>query len=138
MPSNMACGNAETDPQRTNPPAPMNGSSGHEQALSEDNPLFFRLLQMKPLLLYTMILNPVLVLHSINGFLSLLYPDVNPYSTFDTSIQPHIDVHAQDGFCRLFTVVMVALQSVLYSSHAPKITFPDSTSENGDDGHSDT
>jgi hypothetical protein len=134
----MACGNAETHPQRTDPPAPMNSPSEHEQAPSEDNPLFFRLLQMKPLLLYTMILNPVLVLHFINGFLSLLYPDVNPYSTFDTSIQPHIDVHAQDGYCRLFTVVMVALQSVLYSSHAPKVTFPDSTSENGDDGHSDT
>ncbi|KIW72788.1 hypothetical protein PV04_00963 [Phialophora macrospora] len=135
----MACGNAETDPQGTNPPAPMNSTAGYEQSPSEDNsPLFCRLLQMNPLLLLTTILNPVLVLHSINGFLSLLYPDVNPYSIFDTSIQPHIDVHAQDGFCRLFTVVMVVLQSVLYSSHVPKITFPDSTREHGDDGHSDT
>ncbi|OCT44176.1 hypothetical protein CLCR_00729 [Cladophialophora carrionii] len=134
----MAYGNAEINPHRPMPSASKNSSMGHEERSSEDNRSFYRLLHKNPLLLYTMVLNPVLVLHSINGFLSLLWPDVNSYSTFDTAVQPHFDVHAQDGFCRLFTVVLVALQSVLYSSHAGYGVSPDSKPEERHDGHFDT
>ncbi|EXJ65639.1 uncharacterized protein A1O5_11166 [Cladophialophora psammophila CBS 110553] len=74
--------------------------------------------------------NPVLVLHLINGLLSFLYPAATHNAIFDTSVQPHLDAHAQDGLCRLFTLFMVALQSALYSSQAAKIT--KSSSLNGD------
>ena len=77
--------------------------------------------------------NPVLVLHVLNGFISLIYPDTVKDSHVNTSVQPHLDVHAHDGFCRLFTLLMVGVQSALYSSQAPKITFPAPLSDDEDE-----
>ncbi len=79
-----------------------------------------------------MILNPVLVLHFINGILTFLYPGNVQHPILNTSVQPYLDVHADDGFCRLFTVVMVTLQSALYSSHAPGLALLIPTDEDGD------
>jgi len=95
--------------------------------------------QENQLILYTMIfLNPVLVLHSINGIISLLRPDINRNPMFSTFVQPHLDVHERDGLCQLFTVLIVTLQSALYSPQASKITIPismdeDDTSEDAGD-----
>ncbi|KIX97139.1 uncharacterized protein Z520_07253 [Fonsecaea multimorphosa CBS 102226] len=103
----------------------MNGASVKEQPSVRDTRSAWRLLQENPSFLYTMILcNPVLVLHSINGLLSFLYPAAAHDSIFDTLIQPHVDAHAQDGLCHLFTLFMVALQSALYSSQAARIPTP--------------
>ncbi|OQV04788.1 hypothetical protein CLAIMM_09620, partial [Cladophialophora immunda] len=103
----------------------MNGASAKGPPSFRDTRSAWRILQQNPSLLYTMIFcNPVLVLHVINGFLSFLYPTATHDSIFDTSVRPHLDAHAQDGLCRLFTLFMVALQSALYSSQAARITTP--------------
>ncbi len=119
----MAHVRAESKPRQTSPTPTSHPLIGR-QLSSDDSPSLWRVLRNNPLLLYTMILNPVLVLHFINGLLSLLYPDDLQYAALNTSVQPHLDVHANDGFCRLFTVIMVALQSAVYSSRAPKVVFP--------------
>ncbi|OAP59623.1 hypothetical protein AYL99_06921 [Fonsecaea erecta] len=107
----------------------MNSASVQGQSsFFKNTPSAWRVLQQNPSLLYTMIFcNPVLVLHCINGFLSFLYPTAAHDSMFVTSVQPHLDAHAQDGLCRLFTLFMVALQSALYSTQAARITTPPSS-----------
>lgn len=81
------------------------------QSLREDRPLVCAII----------LCNPILVLHCVNGFLSLLYPNAMHDPIFDTWINPHLDVHAHDGFCRFFTLVMVALQSAVYTGQTLKI-----------------
>ena len=75
-------------------------------------------------LLYTIIFNPVLVLHALNSILSFVYPTNLGSPTFNSGVQIHLDVHAHDGFCRLFTLVMVALQSALYFPHKSRTPQP--------------
>ncbi|KAJ4511828.1 hypothetical protein HRR83_007278 [Exophiala dermatitidis] len=66
-------------------------------------------------ILYLMILcNPILILHLINGLLSFLRPSVLSDPAFDTWIEPHLDMHAHDEACKVFTILVVMLQLVLY------------------------
>lgn len=67
-----------------------------------------------PFLSLAVLSNPVFVLHIANGILSILRPNSIKNSMFDTWIIPHLDVHADDEACRLFTIVMVLLQLVIY------------------------
>lgn len=58
--------------------------------------------------------NPTLVLYSINKVLSIFRPIRLLDTTFDVRIDPLLDVHAHDKSCKVFVVLMVALQLVLY------------------------
>lgn len=81
------------------------------------------------LLLYPMVVfNPVLLLHLVNGLLSFLQPDAMCNQTFDTWVKPHLDVHANDEFCKIFTVLVVVLQLVIYR---PIIDNGEKTSNDG-------
>jgi hypothetical protein len=67
-----------------------------------------------PFLYSAVLCNPVLILHAINGVLSLLQPNSMCDAMFDTWISAHLDMHADDNLCRAFTVLMVALQLAIY------------------------
>ena len=69
------------------------------------------------------LLNPVLLLHSVNTILSRILPAVSvdaatqptPYSRLGPSAQhPHIDMHANDNLCWSYTMVMVCAQLVAF------------------------
>lgn len=71
--------------------------------------------QQKRSFLYSAVFcNPVLILHFTNAFLSLLRPQAIRDPIFNTWINPHLDVHAHDGLCQIFTGLMVVLQSSFY------------------------
>jgi len=117
--------------------AETKGESVARSATDEDDRSFGRVLQSNSFILYTVVLNPIFVVHVINGLLSLLSPDDVQHLDFTTSIRPHFDVHMQDGLCRVFTLMMVALQSVLCSSHSPRNPAPSVKSEDDGDRRSD-
>lgn len=60
-------------------------------------------------------LNPILFLHSVNTILTQILPPVNDFSKA-TWTQPHIDIHANDGLCWSYTMVMVAMQLMVFGS----------------------
>lgn len=129
--SNMTRGRTEANTRQNSSVTPMSGSSAGRPENVNDDSSFWGLLRSNPSLLCTLILNPVLVLHLINGLLTFFYPGTIRHPISNTSIQPHLDVHANDGFCRLFTLVMVTIQSALYSSHAPKLALLTPPGEDG-------
>lgn len=58
--------------------------------------------------------NPTLVLYSINKVLSIFRPTSRLDPAFDTWVDPLLDVHAHDRSCKVFVILIVALQLVLY------------------------
>lgn len=58
--------------------------------------------------------NPTLVLYSINKVLSIFRPTYLLDPAFDAWVDPLLDVHAHDRSCKVFVVLMVVLQIVLY------------------------
>lgn len=65
--------------------------------------------------------NPTLVLYSINKVLNFFRPMCLDTLPFDARIDPFLDVHAHDKSCKVFVLLMVALQLVLY---VPRTTKP--------------
>jgi hypothetical protein len=52
----------------------------------------------------------------MNGLLSFLHPDAVSSPIFNTWVDAHLDVHADENFARAFTVLMVAVQLAAYRS----------------------
>jgi len=75
--------------------------------------------QNQRMLASAVICNPTLVLHSINKVLSIFRPTYLLDPTFDAWVDPLLDVHAHDKSCKVFVVVMVVLQIVLYVPRSP-------------------
>ncbi|KAL6244777.1 hypothetical protein RBB50_008305 [Rhinocladiella similis] len=69
-----------------------------------------------PLVSTAVLCNPVLVLHAMNGLLSYLDPAGMSNPLFDTQVNPHLDVHADENFARVFTAVIVMAQLAAYRS----------------------
>ncbi|EXJ89694.1 hypothetical protein A1O3_02761 [Capronia epimyces CBS 606.96] len=89
----------------------------------------WRLIKENCRLLYPMVFcNPVLILHFVNGLLSFLQPNTVYDPTFDTWINPHLDVHADDEICKVFTVLVVVLQLAVYR---PSLDNGDDTPNDG-------
>ncbi|MDI1493182.1 MAG: hypothetical protein OHK93_004970 [Ramalina farinacea] len=69
------------------------------------------------------LLNPILFLHSMNALLSRILPPMivdspnqpPPYYPLGPSAQhPHLDIHASDGLCWSYTMVMVCAQLLAF------------------------
>lgn len=67
-----------------------------------------------PFLYSAVLCNPVLIIHTINGLLSILQPNDTSNPIFDTYINAHFDVHSHDNFCRAFAILMVGVQLAIY------------------------
>ncbi|MCJ1228015.1 hypothetical protein MMC12_004674 [Toensbergia leucococca] len=74
-------------------------------------------------LLPAIFFNPVLFLHTLNTILSRILPPIvapsgiqpPPYSDLGPSAQhPHIDVHASENLCWIYTALMVCMQIVVF------------------------
>jgi hypothetical protein len=83
-------------------------------------------------LLFVTFMNPVLVLHCFNGFLSCFNSAKEPPSNFNTSIQPHFDVNKQDRLCWLFTFAMVGMQLTACCLRMPESWWPNIPHNNAD------
>jgi hypothetical protein len=63
-------------------------------------------------LLPTIILNPVLFLHSLNTILTQLLPTMNGHEGW--SAQPHLDIHASESLCWGYTALIVWAQMAAF------------------------
>jgi hypothetical protein len=69
------------------------------------------------ILVPAVVCNPTLVLHALNVLSSCILPP-EPSPALNTWIQPHLDVHANTGSCKIFVLLMVALQLRIYVPNA--------------------
>ena len=65
------------------------------------------LMDFYQLLFPTIFLNPILFLHGLNAILSCFLPTLSHY---DSRVQPHVDVHANEHLCWGYTAVIVWAQ----------------------------
>ncbi|KEF58296.1 uncharacterized protein A1O9_06222 [Exophiala aquamarina CBS 119918] len=82
---------------------------------------WLKLKRNQRMLASAVVCNPTLVLYSINKVLSIFRPTYLLDPAFDAWVDPLLDVHAHDRSCKVFVLLMVALQIVLYVPRTPDV-----------------
>jgi hypothetical protein len=67
-------------------------------------------------LIPSIILNPVLFLHSVNAVLTYLLPCLEDYDR-STYVQPHLDLHKDEHLCWVYTMLILLAQLIAFQRY---------------------
>ena len=65
-------------------------------------------------LIPSIVLNPVLFLHSLNALLTYLLPCLEGYDCSSTYVQPHLDLHKDEHLCWGFSGFIILAQLIAF------------------------
>ena len=65
-------------------------------------------------LIASIILNPVLFLHSLNALLTCTLPCLEGYDWSNTYVQPHLDLHKDERLCWVYSAFIVFVQLIAF------------------------
>jgi hypothetical protein len=65
-------------------------------------------------LIPSIVLNPVLFLHSLNALLTYLLPYLEGYDPESSHVQPHLDLHKDEHLCCVYSTFIVLAQLIAF------------------------